>query len=393
MIPFSLARIPHTIFSPGCLNQITELDLVKKARNVLLFTGANSFRKSNPYDKLINQLKHCGVNIYETMVSQEPSPQLVDEQVKLHKGHAIDLLIAIGGGSVIDAGKAVSAMLTQKESVMAYIEGVGEGKQHNGDKIPFIAVPTTSGTGSEVTKNAVLSHIGEDGFKKSLRHDNFIPEIAMIDPQLILTCPANVSAASGLDALTQLLGSYVSTQASPMTDALALSGLSMIPTNLIPICTSQYDNIRKRSSIAYAAYCSGITLANAGLGIVHGFASSIGGFYDIPHGVICGTLLAEAVRLNVDLLLESERNNEIFLRKYAKVGALLTGCEETNVNLSCQKLIEVLYQWTEDLKIPKLGQYGVTEKDAKKIIKITSNKNNPIALTDEQKINLLIHRL
>ncbi len=240
------------------------------------------------------------------------------------------MVIAIGGGSVMDAGKAISAMVLQNDSVMAYLEGVGEGKQHNGLKVPMIAVATTSGTGSEATKNAVLSQVGENGFKKSLRHDNFVPNVAILDPELMVTCPQSVTVASGLDALTQLLGAYVSTKATPLTDALALSGIEHFKEGFMGVCSGLSKDTQMRGHMAYASLMSGIVLANAGLGIVHGFASSVGGYFDIPHGVVCGTLLGEAVKLNIQLMnQDKDRYNEA-LKKYAKVGSILTGSNEND---------------------------------------------------------------
>ncbi|WP_304943733.1 iron-containing alcohol dehydrogenase [Vallitalea guaymasensis] len=389
MVNFNFAKVPQTIFHPGSINEIDSLHIVKSAKNILLVTGANSFRNSKHYRKLLEKM--VNTNIYETRVVREPSPESIDNEVNKHKEHDIELVIAIGGGSVMDAGKAISAMLTQKDSVMAYIEGVGEGKIHNGDKIPLIAIPTTSGTGSETTKNAVLSKVGKKGFKKSIRHENFVPDIVMLDPELMINCPSNVTAASGLDALTQLIGSYVSTKGYPMTDALAVSGIEYFGKSFLSVCNEEYDSIEKRASMAYASYISGITLANAGLGIVHGFASSVGGYADIPHGVLCGTLLPEAVKLNIKLL--QEQQDEIYLKKYAKVGAILTGSDEKDIDTSCKELVNILEYWINELKIPRLKEFGITEQDLDCIVKATNNKNNPVNLSNEQMKSILLSRL
>ncbi|MCT4596938.1 MAG: iron-containing alcohol dehydrogenase [Vallitalea sp.] len=391
MMKFEFAKVPQTIFGSGEFSKIYELIEVYGANNILLVSGARSFRKSRQYIELINIIKKRGINLYETKVVREPSPDLIDDEVDKYRDNNIDLIIAVGGGSVIDTGKAISAMLTQKDSVMAFLEGVGEGKTHNGKKITFIAVPTTSGTGSEATKNAVLSKVSKDGFKKSLRHNNFIPDNVIIDAELLITCPTSITIASGLDALTQLIGSYLSTHSSAMTDSLALSGLEYFSKSFMSVCTEGYNSIEKRGQMAYGAYISGITLANAGLGIVHGFASSVGGYFDIPHGVICGTLLPEAIKVNVELL--RQKNDMIYLEKYAKVSSILTGCNGKDTIMSCYKLIEILEKWVEELKVPKLGEFNVREEDIDRIIKITSNKYNPVQLSSEDMRRILVGRM
>lgn len=385
------AKVPQTIFGVGKFNKIYEVIKEYRANNILLVSGAHSFRKSRQYIELIKVLEKNDINLYETRVVREPSPNLIDNEVNKYRNKNIELVIAVGGGSVIDAGKAISAMLTQKDSVMAFLEGVGEGKTHNGEKISFIAVPTTSGTGSEATKNAVLSEVGINGFKKSLRHNNFIPDNVIIDPELLITCPTSITIASGLDALTQLTGSYLSTHSSVMTDSLALSGLEYFSKSFISVCKEGHSSLEKRGGMAYATYISGITLANAGLGIVHGFASSVGGYFDISHGIICGTLLPEAIKVNVELL--RQKNDMIYLQKYAKVASILTGCNENDTIKSCYKLIEILERWVEELKVPKLGEFNVREEDIDRIIKITSNKYNPVQLSGEDMRRILVGRL
>jgi alcohol dehydrogenase class IV len=292
--------------------------------------------------------------------------------------------MAVGGGSAIDAGKAISAMLLEGGSVMDYLEGVGAGAKHSGTKVPFIAIPTTAGTGSEATKNAVLSRVGPGGFKKSLRHDNFVPDIALIDPELALPCPADITAACGMDALTQLLESYVSTGASPITDALALNGLEYVANNLVPASSSGAGDIEVRAGIAYASLLSGITLANAGLGVIHGFAAAIGGLFPAPHGVVCGTLLGEVTRANIEWLLKEKGAEDESLRKYAKAGAVLAGRETGDIAGDCDLLMETIDEWARILDLPLLGEYGVGISDIDGILEETSLKKNPAALGKEE---------
>jgi len=228
-------------FGPGKIDQLPKLARFY-GKNLLLITGAKSFQESDQWPQLLKQLKKKSINIFQAMVTTEPSPLIIDEIVTRYQDQKIGVIAAIGGGSVIDAGKAVAAMMTKEESIIEYLEVVGN-RSHDGKKVPFIALPTTSGTGSEGTKNAVISQVGENGFKLSLRHDNFVPDIAIIDPELTLNCPPKTTAACGMDALTQLLESLVSTQASIMTDSLALGALGILGDSLINATTRQTCDI------------------------------------------------------------------------------------------------------------------------------------------------------
>ena len=228
---FVFMRVPVIHFGAGKLAMLPKL-ASRYGDSVLLVTGSASFARSVHCSSLMRGLADAGIRLAVEAVSGEPSPAFVDDVVARHRAKLPACVIAIGGGSAIDAGKAISAMLAQEGSVRDFLEGM-ETRTHDGRKVPFIAVPTSSGTGAEATKNAVLSEVGPGGFKRSLRHDNFVPDIALVDPALTLSCPAPVTSACGLDALTQLLEAYVSTQASPMTDALALSGLQAVASGFV----------------------------------------------------------------------------------------------------------------------------------------------------------------
>ncbi len=282
-------------------------------------------------------------------------------------------------------------MLLKDDSIKNYLEVVGD-KVHDGVKIPYIAIPTTSGTGSEATKNAVISEIGPNGFKTSLRHDSFIPDYAIIDPDMMIGCPPSITAACGMDAFTQLLEAYVSSNSSPMTDTLAYSGMTYMKNNMISVCREGASDLNVRAAMAYGSLMSGITLANAGLGIVHGLASSIGGYFEIPHGIVCGTLLAEATKMNIRRLSEKGPSGKESLKKHADIGKLLAGeqhSKDKGINEYCSILIEILESWTSELQIDRLSKYGVTSNDIEKIVKRASLKNNPVKLSTED-IKLII---
>jgi len=391
---FNFSRIPHIIFGIGKLNELYDI-IPKFGNNVLYVIGGNSLKRSGKWDEITAAMESKSINYSSVSVNNEPSPNLVDEIAANFREKNIDLIIGIGGGSVTDAGKAISAMIPKNDSIKNYLEGVGT-KTHDGKKIPYIAIPTTSGTGSEATKNAVISEIGSEGFKKSLRHDNFIPNIAIIDPELMIPCPASVTAACGMDAFTQLLEAYVSTKASPITDVLAYSGMKYLGKNLIPACSSGASDVNVRAAMAYGSLMSGICLANAGLGIVHGLASPIGGFFDIPHGVVCGTLLGEATKMNIKKLQEQGVAGKEGLRKYAVIRALLSGKEfnaEGKIEEYCSNLIDILDKWTKDLKIDRLGKYGIKTEDIEKLVKNAGLKNNPVNLVNKDIETIIGNRL
>ncbi len=393
-LDFNFASIPHIIFGAGRLSEIYEI-IPKFGNNVLYVIGGSSLKKSGKWDEIRSEMQKRGINFFEISVEGEPTPTLVDEAVEKFRSKKLDIIVGIGGGSVIDAGKAISAMIPKIDSIKNYLEGVGN-KIHDGRKIPYIAVPTTSGTGSEATKNAVITEVGIEGFKKSLRHDNLIPNYAIIDPQLVISCPKSVSAPCGMDAFTQLLEAYVSPKANPITDALAKSGIKQMKNAIVPVCNEKASNITARAAMAYGSLMSGIVLANVGLGIVHGFASSIGGLFNIPHGVVCGTLLADSTKMNIKRLEQLGAEGENGLLKHAIVGALITGKEsfkDINVPHYCSVLIETLKNWTKELNIDRLGKYGITTTDIDDIVEKTSLKNNPVHLKCEDLREILISRI
>ena len=390
MKSFSLARIPELIFGPGKISVLPDM-IDRFGKNVLIIAGQHSFLESGHANFLFENLRQKGIHWSVYQINHEPSPADIDTAVEQYKESKPDVVVAIGGGSVIDAGKAISAMLVSPEKITTYLEVVGS-QTPPGIKIPFIAVPTTSGTGSEATKNAVITEIGTNGFKSSLRHSNYIPDLAIIDPELQLNCPLRQTACSGMDAFTQLLESYLSTEANPMTDALALDGIDYINQSLIHLVKDNPADIQNRSKMAYAAWLSGITLANAGLGTVHGFASSIGSRFEIPHGVVCGTLMAETNRITLEKLANSG-NEKYLLNKFATVGRILSTKRNGTDAYFAYLLIDLLIQMTEKLGIPRLSEFGISHQDLEKLAEQTSNKNNPVKLSTVDLKEILIRRL
>lgn len=382
---FTLATTPQLHFGAGKLSMLPSA-IKAFGTKVLLVTGARSFLDTSGGRTLLQRLPEEGISVLQYKIEKEPSPSVIDAAVAAFSDEEPRCVVAIGGGSVLDAGKAISAMLLIRAPVRNYLEGVGT-IAHPGMKIPFIAVPTTAGTGSEATKNAVISETGEHGYKRSLRHNNFVPNLAIVDPLLAASCPPSVTASSGMDAFTQLLESYLSTAATPFTDALAYEGLKHISASLREACEDG-SNLEARTGMALAAYLSGITLANAGLGTVHGFASPLGGYFEIPHGVICSALMSPVNELTVRRL-RSEKTSPEALKKYAAAGKLFAGADYRPDDYYVDFLLHVIGNLTKDLRIPRLSSFGVTSADFEKIVKGTDNKNNPVALNHDNMLEIL----
>ena len=364
-------------------------------RSVLLVTGAASFQHSPAWPELLAGLQQRGMVFEHMTISGEPSPQLVDDTARHFRSSAIDVVIGIGGGSVLDAAKAIAGLLRVENSVMDYLEGVGPELPYQGPAVPFIAVPTTAGTGSEATKNAVLSKQGEGGFKKSFRHDTLVARYAVLDPELLATCPAALVAADGMDAFTQLLESYVSTRANPFTDALAMSGIRAVRDSLVGWYRQEGDVAEHRANMAYAALLSGITLAQVGLGSVHGLAAPLGAFFPIPHGVVCGTLVAECTRTNIRLLQTREPDSPALWR-YAHVGKVLANDMKLDEQQGLDVLVQVLEDWTQQMGLARLGEYGMEAGDIAHVVENcrgSSMKTNPLVLTDDEVAAILQARL
>jgi alcohol dehydrogenase class IV len=373
---FNFAATPHILFGEGKFNSLPKI-VSQYGERVLMVTGSSSFLSSKYAKSLVSDFDMLNITKRIVQIEEEPSPDDVDEAVQEHKQFAPHLIVAIGGGSVLDAGKAISAMLREEGSIVDYLEGIGA-REASGKKVPLVAVPTTSGTGSECTKNAVISRRGEGGFKKSLRHNNYVPDIALVDPALTLNCPPSVTAASGMDAFTQLLESYLSTSSTPLTDALALDALQRL-MNSIETAVEDGSNLAARADMSYAAMVSGITLANAGLGVVHGFAQPLGSLHPVPHGIVCGTLMGAANLVSLEFV--RKLNNETVLSKYEKVAQLIA--PHLKGNEATDFLIKYIEKLSSKFQLPKLSEFGINEAHFPEIIKATSLKNHPAELNND----------
>jgi alcohol dehydrogenase len=387
--PFAIGAVPKIIFGRGRLQELPAL-AGRYGKRLILVVGNRSFGESVAGQTLDEDLLQAGFSIQRISIADEPSPDQIDDWVASFRGETFDLVIGIGGGSVLDAAKAIAGLLKSEHSVMDYLEGVGPELPYQGPATPFIAVPTTAGTGSEATRNAVLTRHGPEGFKKSFRDDALMAQYALIDPDLLSTCPKSLIAANGMDALTQLIEAYVSIKANPITDSLAISGIQAVSRGLIPWFDGQDEGL---DEMAYAALLSGICLAQVGLGSVHGLAQPLGSFFPIAHGVVCGALLAEATAVNVEVMAQRDPGS-LGLQKYAEVGRILLGDSALQQQDAIQGLIKYLKHLTATLSLPRLEALGVQRSDFNRIVahsKGSSMKTNPIVLEDAE-IQLILER-
>ena len=390
---FTLGRLPRITFGEGRVAELPAI-VAGHGRRALLVTGRASFRSSPAWQSLLDELSSAGVETADLVVDGEPSPELVDGAVARFREAGIEVVVAIGGGSVLDAGKAIAGLLRSGTCAMDHLEGVGRGVPYRGPAVPFVAVPTTAGTGSEATRNAVLSRVGADGFKKSLRDEALVARDAVVDPALLAGLPPEAIAANGLDALTQLLESLTSTRSFALSRALALDGLAAVRAGLVPwfeAASAGADEPRARERMAYAALLSGICLAHTGLGAVHGLASPLGARHPIGHGAACGATLVAATRTNLRALREREPASPALVG-YAEAGRALSGIRALDTSAAWDALVETLADWATRLRVRGLGDLGVGEDDFASLVadaRGTSMRTNPVDLTDEEVESIL----
>jgi len=374
---FEFATSARIVFGEGAAREAPAAAR-SMGRRVLLVTGASD-----------RALKACaGLEFAARVrVCGEPEIERVREAAEYARAERCDAVVAIGGGSAIDAGKALAALLTNPGDALDYLEVIGRGQPIEHAAAPMIAVPTTAGTGSEVTRNAVLAS-PERHVKASLRSALMLPRLAVVDPELTLGLPPEVTASTGLDALTQLIEPYVSGRANPMTDMFCTDGIPRAAAALPRVWDDPYDRCA-RSEMAWASLLGGLSLANAGLGAVHGFAAPLGGMFPAPHGALCAALLPQVMQANVRALRSREAEGEA-LARYDQVARWVTGRSDA----SAADGVEWVAALCRKLRIPPLREYGVDQAAIPQIVaqaaKASSMKGNPVALTDEELRSILV---
>jgi alcohol dehydrogenase class IV len=374
---FEFSTAGRIVFGPGSIRELPRI-AASYGRRAFVVTGRDRTRRAG----IIADLEVAGLNCSLFGVAGEPTVGLVREGASAVKAAGCEFVIAVGGGSAIDAGKAIAALASNPGDVLDYLEIVGRGCPLPNAPIPYIAVPTTAGTGSEVTRNAVLGS-PEHRVKASLRSALMLPRVALVDPDLTLGLPLNIRAGTGLDALTQLIEPYVSSRANPITDALCQDGLRHAARSLPQIGTPE-----SRAGMSYASLLGGLALANAGLGVVHGFAAPVGGMFDAPHGAVCAAILPHAMRVNLAALRERAPESAA-IDRYREIAVILTGEPGATAEDGCQWVLELV----RALNIPGIATYGIAKSDTDTIVEkaalASSMKGNPITLNPEELASIL----
>jgi alcohol dehydrogenase class IV len=380
---FEFATANRILFGPGTLKEAGAVARAFGSR-ALLVTGANPARAEG----LVSILSASGVACNIFPVAGEPKTTDITAGVARARQAGCELVISLGGGSAIDAGKAMAAMMANEGDLMEYLEVIGRGRPLPRPPVPFIAIPTTAGTGTEVTRNAVLASPAH-GVKVSLRSPLMLPRVAMVDPELTLDLPPAITASTGLDALTQLIEPYVCIRANPMTDALCRDGIQRA-ARALPRAFQNGRDAAAREDMCVASLYGGLALANAGLGAVHGFAAPIGGSFPAPHGAVCAALLPHVMRANLHAL-EARDNANPALQRYAEVAVLLTG----RAGASAQDGAQWVADLCATLSVRPLRNFGLQPADfsglVTKAAQASSMKANPIALTSGELTEILEH--
>jgi len=382
-VHFEFATASRIVFGPGTLPQVGPA-AAAMGRRALVVVGHTADRAA----PVLALLHRQGVGAVTFGVNSEPTTHLLLEGVCRAREEQCDLIVGFGGGSVVDTGKAIAALLANPGDLEDYLEIIGRGKPLTQPSLPYIAIPTTAGTGAEVTRNAVLAS-PEHRVKVSLRSPLMLPRLALVDPELTISLPPHATAGSGLDALTQLIEPFVSSKGNPMTDAFCREGIGRVARSLRR-AFEHGDDAAAREDMALASLLGGLALANAGLGAVHGFAGPVGGMFPAPHGPTCGRLLPYVMAANVQALQQSGGSA---LQRYDEVGQIVTA----NPHATAQAGVDWVHTLVAALQMPPLATYGLRPQDIPALVEkaavASSMQANPVKFTLEQLQEILAQAL
>ena len=379
------ATAGRIVFGAAKINEIPEI--VKGFGKKAFVARSNS----HPFvPELLKILNNSAIATVEFIAMGEPDCNTIETALKIANTENCDFVISIGGGSVIDTGKVIAALLANQGSLMDYLEVVGLGKKLMHPSSPFIAIPTTAGTGSEVTRNAVIA-ISEKRVKVSMRSPYMLPDVALVDPELSYSMPPALTASTGMDAFVQVIEPYVSKMANPMVDMFCRDAIPKAAKYLLA-AYHDGENVEARNQMAWVSLMGGLSLANAKLGAVHGFAGPIGGMFHAPHGAICASVMADVMRVNIKAL-QKRKPDSIAISRYKEISRWITGSEKATLNDG----VAWIENLCSELKIPSLSSLGIQKQDFEMIIeksrRSSSMKGNPILLTDEELAEILASSL
>jgi alcohol dehydrogenase class IV len=381
MVQFDFATAGRIIFRAGAVQECRKV-LPEFGKRAALITGTGSAQP----DIVISILRELGMDWEQIAVAGEPTIDFIQSAVARTREAQCDFVVAIGGGSVLDSGKALGALLANPGEVLDYLEVVGKNQPLRQPGLPCVAIPTTAGTGSEVTRNAVLA-LPEQQVKVSLRSAWMLPRVALVDPELTYSMPPALTASTGMDALIQVFEPFVSPRANAMTDLFCREGMARAARSLLTAYTDG-QNAAAREDMAFASLLGGLALANAGLGAVHGFAAPLGGMFAAPHGAICAALFPAVTLVNIRALRQRQPDNPV-LERYREAARILTGQPAAGVDDAPR----VIQEMVAAMRIPGLGSYGLDSAAIATIVEraaqASSMKANPIALTGAELVEIL----
>ncbi|MBN1900005.1 iron-containing alcohol dehydrogenase [Candidatus Sumerlaeota bacterium] len=382
---FEFATANRIIFGAGSLGEIAPM-ASEMGNSAFIVTGKNPDRAAN----LLNLLQEVKIHTVTFSLGEEPTTHLIMEGIQKARDSECNIVIGFGGGSVIDAGKAIAALLSNQGDLFDYLEVIGKAKPLENPPLPYIAIPTTAGTGAEVTRNAVILS-PEHKVKVSMRSPLMLPRLALVDPLLTHSMPSSVTASTGLDALTQLIEPFLSKKANPVTDGFCREGLRLAARSL----KNAFDdgsNAPAREGMALASLFGGLALANSALGAVHGFAGPVGGMFPAPHGIICARLLPFAMETNYNAL-KNRTPNSPALERFQELAWIFTG----NPAAKSEEAVSWIKNLCDALNVPHLSEYRIKKDDIPLIVEMAKNsssmKGNPIELTDEELAMILDNAL
>ena len=389
MDSFEFSNVKRIVFGRGTASRIGEL-AAGLGKRCLLVSNAGETGDGGTLDQVVQILEAAEVRTTTFRQRGEPTITTVESALAVARDEKCDVLVGLGGGSAIDAAKAVAGLLANGGGPLDYMEVIGRGQPLIRPAIPWIAIPTTAGTGAEVTRNAVLGD-PQKRFKASLRSEHLLATLAVVDPELGTAVPRMITASSGMDALCQLIESYTSRRANRITDGLAAVGIPQA-VRALPRVVADGQDLEAREAMALAALLSGITLANVGLGAVHGFAAPMGANYPIPHGTVCALLLPPVFQANARALRETSKDHP-YLCRYEQLGRWLAEDAQLTGESAIEAGLEKLRGLVEELRIAPLREFGVKQEDFAELVllaqRASSMKYNPIELSAETLTGIL----